>query len=200
MTVSRDLSEDVPYSDRRNAKRREKYARDHPRKKLICIYQLGDAANSIYSAALPPDTLLDDRRNQRNARRRELYAIQGKRTDTIAAQQAENLSLNRPDLDLSDHLNQYPEVDICSTKDAIVHIGYNRNAKRREKYASDKLRKNVSVTGCNNQTAVGKSYDITQERRREKYALRRDATNSLVNARRREKYAARNSTIVIYPR
>lgn len=199
MTGLRDLVEEIPYLDRRNAKRREKYARDHPRKKLICIHQLGDTANSIYSDALPTDTLQDDRRNQRNARRRELYSIQGKRTDTVAAQEAENLSINRPDMNLSDHVNQFSEVDSCSSKDAIVHIGCSRNAKRREKYASDKLRKSVSDTGRNHQTTVGKSYDITQERRREKYALRRDA-NSLVNARRREKYAAKNNTIVIYPR
>jgi hypothetical protein len=198
MTVLRDFDDEMPYLDRRNAKRREKYARDHPRKKVICIHQLGDAASSIYGDASPPDTLPDDRRNQRNARRRELYAIQGKRTDTIAVKQAGMRSFNNPDLNLSQDGNQFLEVDICATKEAMTDIGDCRNAKRREKYALDKLRKRVSDPGNDHQTVLAKSYDIIQERRREKYASRRDA-NSLVNARRREKYAARNNAIVIYP-
>jgi hypothetical protein len=196
MTVSTDSDDEMPYLDRRNAKRREKYARDHPRKKVICIHHLGDAATSIYSDASPSDTLPDDRRNQRNARRRELYAIQGKRTETIAVNQTGMLSFDSPRLNFSQDGNQFLEVEICATKEAMPDIGDYRNAKRREKYALDKLRKHDP--GNDHQTVLVKSYDIIQERRREKYASRRDA-NSLVNARRREKYAARNNAIVIYP-
>lgn len=198
MTVSRDIDEEMPYSDRRNAKRREKYARDHPRKKMVRIHQLGDAVTSIYSDASLPDALLVDRRNLRNARRRELYAIQGKRTYTIDAKEADMLSYDSSDLDLSQGGNRFLEVDICTTKEAFIDMGDSRNAKRRKKYALDKLRKNVSDTGHDHKTVLGKSYDIIQERRREKYASRRDA-NRLVNARRREKYAARNNAIIVYP-
>lgn len=198
MTVSRDFDEEMPYSDRRNAKRREKYARDHPRKKMVRIHQLGDAVTSIYSDASLPDALLVDRRNLRNARRRELYAIQGKRTYAIDSKEADMLSYDSSDLDLSQGGNRFLEVDICTTKEAITDMGDSRNAKRRKKYALDKLRKNVSDTGHDHKTVLGKSYDIIQERRREKYASRRDA-NRLVNARRREKYAARNNAIIVYP-
>lgn len=196
MTISRDSNEDA--LDRRNAKRREKYALNHPRKKCICVHQLGDTESSIYSDNAFSDTQPDDRRNQRNARRRELYAIQGKRTYAIDSKEADMLSYDSSDLDLSQGGNRFLEVDICTTKEAIIDMGDSRNAKRRKKYALDKLRKNVSDTGHDHKTVLGKSYDIIQERRREKYASRRDA-NRLVNARRREKYAARNNAIIVYP-
>ena len=195
MTISRDSNEDA--LDRRNAKRREKYALNHPRKKCICVHQLGDTESSIYSDNAFSDTQPDDRRNQRNARRRELYAIQGKRTDAVSSKQAEILNFNNPDMDLPQDGNQILGADICVPKEANTDIGDIRNAKRREKYATDKLLRNDSNTGNHHQTVVGLSYDVIQERRREKYASRRDA-NSLVNARRREKYAARNNAIVIY--
>lgn len=187
IVIPRDLSE---ATDRRNAKRREKYASDHPKQKRI------SCEGEIFVSAGEIDTAMCERRDNRNARRRELYAIQGKCNEITISKRAkleislssdDALPLEIPIEGVEVLLHDDNSFGITTTNPSDI-----RNARRREKYAQDRSQRNHfdGLTEITGMKGTVKRSAVNNEKRREKYAAQRDA-NNLINAKRREKYASK---------